>query len=303
MKPTSSPRPIPSPKFEPRFAATVPGRPGIVFLATLALLVGWAATAADLFVEVRPAAWTNAISSSATAAWGDYDGEGRLDVYLPKASGEADLKTLLYHQEDDGTFALTTAAEVGPIASDYDNLGAYWADANNDGRLDLLVVNWIAGAGSPPSQPAVPELGGRTFSSVNAGAWRSRTTPGVGNWCDYDRDGWLDAFICAASNDSGHRTNLLFHGRGDGTFDLVTDGPIATNRITSGFSDDSLWTDLDGDGDQDLLVSNLEYTRDFAYRNDGQSRFTRLTNSILEQAGQNSGARPPATWTTTAMST
>lgn len=268
-------------------------------LLALSLLLGSLGAGADQFVRVANPGWTNTIQHSWAPAWGDYDRDGFLDILVPNSTASGGAWTnFLYRNNRDGTFTRRTAAEVGPIASDNaPSLGGLWADANNDGVLDLLVINGIAtpDASSVASQIYVGQADG-TFTSPPAGALTRRYySYGFGNWCDYDNDGILDAFINAAWSASNHRTNLLFHGRGDGSWDLATDAAVATDRIPSGYSNNSTWADLDNDGDPDLLVSNLpensppNQLHDFFYRNEGHGQFVRMTNSVLEEPGNASG--------------
>ncbi|MHC1766696.1 MAG: CRTAC1 family protein [Verrucomicrobiia bacterium] len=156
---------------------------------------------------------------------------------------------------------------------------------NNDGLLDLLALNFIASASSTPvaSRVYLNQADGVFRSADAGGLTRPYYAYGWGGWADYDNDGYLDAFLGTAWADTGHRTNVLFQGRGDGTFGLVTNCVIATDRISSGFSNDANWGDFNNDGLPDLIVANVRSLRDFLYRNDGHGQFTRLTNSILEK--------------------
>lgn len=128
-------------------------------------------------------------------------------------------------------------------------------------------------------------------------------------WGDYDGDGLPDVHVgrSKGSDGSGVTTNLLYRNNGDGsfsrklasevgpivgdplygepnwidvTFEHVTAGPVVTDRVLS--SNNSSWGDLDNDGDADLLLANNSVPSLY-YRNDGRGRFTRMTNSILEQ--------------------
>src|SRR5439155_20474239 len=76
-------------------------------------------------------------SLSITAAWGDYDNDGWLDLFVGNRDGTPGQHSLLYHNNGDGTFTRITA---GPIAELINTAGGCaWGDYDNDGFLDLFV--------------------------------------------------------------------------------------------------------------------------------------------------------------------
>ena len=82
--------------------------------------------------------------SSVGAAWGDFDNDGYLDLFVANAYNQADF---LYHNERDGTF---TPIYDGDVVDHTGNgIGAAWADLDNDGFLDLFVANYSEGPGMP----------------------------------------------------------------------------------------------------------------------------------------------------------
>jgi ASPIC and UnbV/FG-GAP-like repeat len=231
--------------------------------------------AADQFVQVTNPGWTNSSQYSWAGAWGDYDKDGFIDLFVPNTpTSWTGWTNFLYHNNHDGTFTRQSADEVGSIASDKQrSFGGYWGDVNNDGYVDLLASRLYLNQGNG------------SFHSIDAGdlSKPSSNLYYSGYWgglADYDNDGWLDVFLAAADSSTGHRTNLLFHGRGDGTFRLVTNNVAATDR--SSLSNDATWGDFDNDGLPDLIVANWN-VHDFFYHNDGHGQFTRMTNSILEK--------------------
>ena len=87
-----------------------------------------------------------------------------------------------------------------------------------------------------------------------------------GTWGDYDNDGAPDLFVTNRALTSGTSTiNFLYRNAGDGSFDRITSGEIASDVSNSNISS---WIDIENDGDLDLLVVNF-----------GQSNFTG-SNSI-----------------------
>ena len=140
-------------------------------------------------------------------------------------------------------------------------------DYDNDGRLDIFVVN-----GAPLNDPTpvgtVPQKTGpkywnRLFHQKTNGTFEDATEKaglkGVGYGMgvavgDYDNDGYEDLYVTAFGG------NKLYHNNGDGTFTDVTEtAGVAGN----GWSTSAAWADLDNDGFLDLVV--LRYLQwDFA---------------------------------------
>ena len=131
-------------------------------------------------------------------------------------------------------------------------------DYDNDGRLDIFVVN-----GAPLSDPTpkgtIPQKAGYkywnhlyhqrrdgTFEDVTEKAGLQGTGYGMGVAVgDYDNDGFEDLYVTAYGG------NRLYHNNGDGTFKDVTEKAGVGG---SGWSTSAAWVDLDGDGLLDLVV-------------------------------------------------
>ena len=91
--------------------------------------------------------------------WGDYDNDGNLDLFISRGTDNGALEQTLYRNNGDGTFTdVTDQAGVGSMA---DNRAAAWGDFDNDGYLDLYVVN----SGSDP------EGKGPNYLYRNNGQW------------------------------------------------------------------------------------------------------------------------------------
>ncbi|MGD9997961.1 MAG: CRTAC1 family protein [Ilumatobacteraceae bacterium] len=163
-----------------------------------------------------------------SAAWGDYDGDGLLDLYVTnymECTGswttEAEVVAnvayhpdVLYHNEGDGTFVDVTAELPEPDASA--GFTAAWFDADADGALDLYLANDFVGLSPDHNRlwlGSGPGGAGWTFDdvSLDSGAGLYMNTMGVGIG-DVDRDGDFDL---ALSNIGG---NKLLRSNGDATF-------------------------------------------------------------------------------------
>src|SRR5712672_3294056 len=131
-------------------------------------------------------------------------------------------------------------------------------DYDNDGRLDLFVVN--GGEINDPSSPGtIPQKTGPKswnrlyhlkpdgkFQDVTEQAGLQGAGYGMGVAVgDYDNDGFEDLFV------AGYGGNHLYHNNGNGTFTDVTD---KAGVAGGGWSTSAAWVDLDGDGFLDLVV-------------------------------------------------
>lgn len=225
-------------------------------------------------------------------AVGDYDNDGFPDLYVLGWN-----RCILYHNNRDGTFSdVTTKAGVaneGKWGS-----SAAWFDYDNDGRLDLVIANYVdwspennvwCGERKPGYRgychPDVyhgqtPTLyhnnGDGTFTDVSkASGVGAKPGNGLGVVTfDYDDDGWQDIFI---ANDS--MENFLFHNNRDGTFREV--GYLAGVAVSGeGKPEAGMGTDAGdatGHGHLDLVVTHLDFEQARFYRNNGDGSFDDAT--------------------------
>lgn len=199
---------------------------------------------------------TNAIATktgnSQGGAWADYDEDGRPDLFVSRVN-EANL---LYHNDGGGVF---TPVTNGIIVHDISvGQGTSWGDYDNDGHLDLFVVN--------PNAPnfLYHNNGDGTFTKITNGAIVTDIGNGHGcAWADYDNDGYLDLFV---ANRLG--VNFLYHNTGTGTFTRVTSGVIASDNADAVAC---AWADYDNDGLQDLFVTELGTFNNRLFHNNGNS--------------------------------
>lgn len=199
-------------------------------------------------------------------AWGDYDNDGWLDLYV---TGNLD-PNVLYRNMQDGTFSVSDYSDSVSLP-DVPSGGVVWADYDNDGWLDLYVLNHGANNLFHNDQ-------GAGFSDVTDIAGVGDSGKGTSaTWGDYDNDGWLDLYITNWSCfpechpvDFALQQDRLYHNNADGTFLDVTSSLIYEKTLGAGFIPSFI--DYDNDGDLDLYIVNdylLNEIGNVMWRNDG----------------------------------
>src|ERR1044071_6663197 len=193
--------------------------------------------------------------SRATAAWGDFDGDGDLDLAMTGLDSSG-IPTTRVYRNNGGVFTPVAGSFTGVFAGT-----VTWADYDGDGDLDLLVTGTAtAGATATPITRLYRNDGG-VFTSV------AHPFPncylGAAAWGDYNNDGNLDVVITGVS-DTGALLAAIWRNDGATFTDIGANLPGLDLGTVA-------WGDYDSDGDLDLLFggnSNDGYiTR--IYRNDG----------------------------------
>jgi hypothetical protein len=248
------------------------------------------------FTDVTEKAGVKGKGYSMGVAVADYDNDGCEDFYVTGVNYNQ-----LFHNNCDGTF--TDVTEKAGLAGIDPKLGKTWAisagwfDYDNDGRLDLLVVNYVKWSVqteppctsnkvraycSPDSYQGLPNMlfhnnGDGTFTDVSEKSGIAKFVgKGMGvAFADYDGDGFTDAFV---SNDTFR--NFLLHNEGNGTFTEtgILNG-VAYNengKSIAGMGCD--FRDVDNDGRPDIFVTGMVGDTWPLFRNRGRD-FQDITSS------------------------
>lgn len=242
--------------------------------------------------------------------WGDIDGDGRLDLYLGGPKGKEGC-LLLHRGVDPAGEPIFAWRRQQPFTQmqGWEDLGAVFFEADGDGDLDLLVAS-----GSVEGDPGSPWLADRLYLNSGHGEFteaREWLLPSEGNKgeettsggpvavADYDRDGDLDAFvggrIVPGKFPEPARSQLLVN-QGKGSFQ---DAAKAQGVDRTGLVTAALWSDVDGDGWQDLLIAH-EWGRIRLFLNRegsliegteaaGLGRYTGMWNSLAKGDFDNDG--------------
>ncbi len=230
------------------------------------------------FTDVTEKAGVAGAGYGMGAAVGDYDNDGRPDLYVANVNGN-----LLFRNNGDGTFADVTrkAGVAGGVHNGRSmwTVAAGWFDYDNDGWLDLFLSNYcVWEANKDPVCGPSPQLraychprmydplpntlyrnnGDGTFTDVSAQTGIGRHFgKGMGvAFADFDGDGYTDVFV---ANDT--MPNYFFRNIGGKRFEesALALGVAMTedSRVLSGMGAD--FRDVDNDGRPDIWHTALEY--------------------------------------------
>lgn len=247
-----------------------------------------------VFTDVTEKAGVGGTGFDNGVAVGDYDNDGYPDLFVAGVHHNT-----LYHNNGDGTFTDVTAkaglnradSQYGPMWA----ITAVWVDVNNDGLLDLFIVNYLQwdyateplcqykGASdycNPRKYKGLPDQlflnkGDGTFEDVSE-KWgiRSHVGKGMGvGMADYDLDGRPDLFV---TNDASY--NFLFHNLGNTFEEVAFPSGVALaedGNMISGMGVD--FRDFDNDGYPDIAFVALASQTFPLFKNMGGREFKEIT--------------------------
>ena len=197
-------------------------------------------------------------------AWGDYDGDGYLDLYI---GSNRQGNELFHNEKSQGFTEVTTEFSVG--TPNVSTRQISWIDYDNNGTLDLFVANRVG------TNLLFRNMAGK-FVEVGSelGIDDPRATVGA-CWFDYNQDGLLDLFLA----NQGTGKDALYRNNGSGFTDVA--GQLEMEGGPRGRGDggvDCSVADFNNDGHLDLFVATYGINK--LYRNTGDGAFIEVSSAM-----------------------
>jgi tetratricopeptide (TPR) repeat protein len=262
------------------------------------------------FSDVTKSAGLSALNKPAGITFLDFDHDGDLDLFVTgsKLTASSAGPNILWRNNGNGTFTEWTP-ETG-LAGEGETVGAVLSDLNNDRAIDLVVTgsepsptfyaNPREGKfqASPIYDASLPPTVGVTVLDFNKDGWMDIAlthagAPGITLWknidgnkfervalpletkrgwgvaaLDVDNDGWID-LAAVVETSSGPEVHVLRNLGERGFADVTND--LGLNKVRFRNARSVVTSDIDGDGDADLVVTQADGST-MVLRNDGGNR-------------------------------
>jgi len=237
------------------------------------------------FVDVTAEVGLLSFHPTQTAAWGDYDNDGFVDLYVGNESNDWERHPCELFNNKGGVRFVDRAQEAGVDNVGYVK-GVAWGDYDNDGDIDLFLSRM------GQVNALYRNDGEAGFRELSATAGVEKPVWSFPTWFfDYDNDGWLDLFVGGYDNDaiditavylgqtSSASRSMLFRNGSDGRFTAVDSG-LEEAVLVMGAN----YGDLDNDGFVDVYLGTgnpdlRSLLPNRMYRNEGGMRFLDVTST------------------------
>ncbi len=214
------------------------------------------------FTDVGATRGVADINNGVAAAWGDYDSDGDVDLYVANF-WEQDF---IYENLGD-SFVTRQAITPNPNGSE---TSVAWGDYDSDGHLDIYIGKYYY------DNQLYHNEGDGTFEPVfDLGVGDRRDTNGF-SWVDYDNDGDLDLYVVNREQENGLYRNDFADQRS------FTEIACALSLANTEIGQSGAWGDYDNDGDLDVFVANIGANN--LFRNDGEDFTDVALDSGLRQS-------------------
>lgn len=213
-------------------------------------------------------------NSSWNPSWIDYNQDGHEDLFI--ATKDVNSPNELFRNNGNGTFTkITNHALVNEKAA---TVAAVWADINNDGRKDVLLVN-----ATQHKSKIFQNNGGGNFSEIkNSGINPHPDYYHGAAFADFDNDGFVDLVM---TNFFETRFHQLYRNNGDNTFTQISDTPVTAESERAMAP---ILADYNNDGLVDIFIPNGNNRPNSLFKNLGNFKFEKVQDEAISADAKNS---------------
>jgi hypothetical protein len=192
-------------------------------------------------------------------AWGDYNQDGFVDLYVSAYRVGNSGRNILYTNNKNGTFTEANDAHALSVAAPA--FDPSWIDFDGNGTLDVFVPVYFG------NNFLFSNEGNGTFTNVTGPITNYNHAIGA-SWADFDNDGDFDVLV----QDNVNQNDQLFSNNGNGTFTEISTAATAMSSTSSA------WADFDNDGWIDIIhVGSGPDGNTLLFRNNGDKTFSNVT--------------------------
>ena len=242
-----------------------------IWSITTAIVVSFTHCFSQQFEKITDTPITNSALGSRAATFVDVNNDDLIDVFITNGPSGGQNNSL-YINQGNGEFIEDTESIIANDDSPSD--GATWGDIDNDGDIDLYVVNWYG-----VSNLLYLNEGGGDFRKVTGVGMPSRGHSETASWADYNKDGYLDLYVA----NSGGESNDFLSSDGDGNYTKI----VSTTNSALNNTRSVNWIDFDNDNDLDLFISNEGSEKNKLYVNTN-GEFDLYDNGQISNDSENS---------------
>ncbi|MEZ5173687.1 MAG: FG-GAP-like repeat-containing protein [Bacteroidia bacterium] len=225
-----------------------------------------------IFSELAVPQLDTLLTDSWTCSFVDYNNDGFDDLFFT----ERNISKPNYLFRNTGGNGFERILSGSMVTTDAAiSISSTWADVDNDGDLDVLVLNNTLN----PNFYYTNNGNGSFTRNQNPGFASEVSYYHGASWVDFDNDGLLDVYL---SNFWSTRFNELWKNTGGGNF-LKTDNNDISQTISQTVG--ATWADYNNDGFQDLFVPGNEGAANLLFRNTGNGNFEKITSGVVVNSG------------------
>ena len=193
---------------------------------------------------------------SRSAAFVDVNNDGFLDIFISNGP-KGGQNNSLYLNNGKGNFTKVTKDPLVQDGAPSD--GATWGDIDNDGDLDVYIVNWYG----KPNLFYINDGQGH-FTQITQGDIIQKGFSETASWGDFDNDGDLDLYVTNSSPNRSGQQNFFIQNNGDGRFSLNTQNVITqTTKDARSIN----WIDYNNDGRLDIFITHEDGSGNQLFKN------------------------------------